>query len=109
MPNANFHSLHPGELVLNRSTVKMVQGMLDKNQLPRALHKRINVLMKRRPQKVSNRELARVTRQVNQKRGLVPCKTKNVASKGVKKSRTNKGKCGARKTAECAAEASQTL
>ncbi len=101
VPHANLHSLHPGELVLNRATVKMVQGMLDKNQLPRTLHKRINVLMKRRPQKVSNRELARVTGQIKQKRGLTCPKKKNAKS-------INKGKCAAKKNSPCAAQASQS-
>jgi len=101
VPHANLHSLHPGELVLNRATVKMVQEMLDKNQLPRTLHKRINVLMKRRPQKVSNRELTRVTSQMSQKRGIAcPKKKKGKA--------VNKGKCAAKKNSPCAAQASQS-
>ena len=101
VPHANLHSLHPGELVLNRSTVKMVQGMLDKNQLPRTLHKRINVLMKRRPQKVSNRELTRVTTQMSQKRGMAG--PKNKKGKAI-----NKGKGAAKKNSGCAAQASQS-
>lgn len=100
VPHANLHSLHPGELVLNRSTVKMVQGMLDKNQLPRTLHKRINVLMKRRPQKVSNQELSRVTTQMKQKRGLARPKRR---AKSI-----NKGKYAAKKNSPSAVQAEQS-
>ena len=61
VPVANLHSLHPGELVLNRDTVGMVQKMMSEKELPTKLHKRLTVLLKRRPQKVSRTELKRVT------------------------------------------------
>ena len=79
----------------------MVQKMIEKDQLPKPLHKRINVLMKRRPQKVSNRELARVTSQITKTRGLSGCKPKKTA----KKTKASKANSAARKSSDSAAEA----
>ena len=72
VPRPSLHSLHEGELVLPKDTVALLERMSD--QLPPKVRKRLGVIKRRRPTKISERELARVikTMQSNKKTLLKP-------------------------------------
>lgn len=83
VPKTRFHRLHEGELVVPKNILERdLLPNLDK--LPATLKKKINMLMKRRPTRVSNKEIEKIAFQEVKERSLKKKVCKNGTQKKAK-------------------------